>query len=163
PSWGDVVHDVCAEVETKKFQDQGQKQDSERMAHLVCQVAAAGCRDDPGQDACKKTLRELDAHLREAGSSMLYAAARGGRTDICRTMLGLGSDVNAAVATGWTPLMAAAAGGHAETVAALLGGGADPTAQDKSGKTALSLAEAGGHSEAVRLLEVSDLNRTGTP
>ena len=47
PSSGDVVYAVCTDVQTQKFQAQGQGDQSQAMAHLLCQMASAGCRDNP--------------------------------------------------------------------------------------------------------------------
>ena len=67
---------------------------------------------------------------------MLYAAAEAGQTSICSTMIDMGSDVNAALSNGRTPLRVAAAGNHTATVKLLLEKGANPDATNADGKAA---------------------------
>ena len=143
---GDLVYDVCMEVHAKSV--------GERMLPIVCQVVADDCRDNPGGDGCKKKLQPLDEKLKASGSSMMYAAAYAGRADVVRTMIGMGSDPNATVATGWTPLLIAAAEGHDATVATLLEAGADPNVKNQLGRTALMFASSKGFTAiAKNLLE----------
>ncbi len=151
-------------METKRLQAKGQKDKSEIMAQLGCQISRGGCRQDPGQEGCKNTLRELDAFLKESGSSMLHEAAMTGRTEICRTMVTLGSDPNSAGLRGWTPLMGAAAEGHEKTVVALLDAGADPNSRNDLGRTALMFASNYGLTAVVRDLlgRGADPNRVPT-
>jgi hypothetical protein len=133
----DVVYETCVALETKKLQAEGQKEMKDILAQVGCQIPRGVCRRDPDQDGCKNTLRELDAYMKESGSSMLHEAAFTGRADICKTMIALGSNPNATGAGGWTPLMAAAAEGHEGTVVVLLDAGADPNARNDLGRTAL--------------------------
>ncbi len=146
----DVVYATCVDMEAKRLQAEGQKDKSEIMAQLGCQISRGGCRQDPDQEGCKNTLRELDACLKESGSSMLHEAAMTGRTDTCRTMIALGGDPNSAGLRGWTPLMAAAAEGHQKTVVLLLDAGADPNAKNELGRTALMFASNYGLTAVVR-------------
>jgi Ankyrin repeats (3 copies) len=149
----DLLLTVCTRAEAAKFEAQGHKDKSQQMAHLVCQISANVCREKPDDAGCKTTLRELDEYLHGSGSSMLFEAAQGGRDDLVKSMLGLGSNVNAAKADGWTALMAAAAAGNAGTVQALIGAGADAALANKDGKTALALAEAGAHTDVAGILK----------
>jgi len=152
PSSTDVVYAVCTDVQTQKFQAQGHRDQSQAMAHGLCQIAAGGCRDDPRQEGCKNTLRELDAHLRTSGSSMLFEASHSGQTEIAKVMIAMGSDPNAAVAGGWTPLLMASAEGHEATVAALIDAGADPNVRNDLGRSPLMFASSKGFTAIVKVL-----------
>jgi len=146
----DLVMEVCTEVETKKFEGKGQKEKSKTMAQLVCRVAANVCAEKPEEDACKNTLRDLDAHLQGSGSSMLFETAYRGLSDLVKTMISLGSDVNAAKTDGWTALMLAAAEGHGATVAILMNAGAHPNAKNSLGRTPLMFASSYGFTDIVK-------------
>lgn len=162
---GDVVHDVCMEKETKRFQAEGHGDKSPTMAHLLCQVVAAGCKDNA--EACRTTLGELDAYLKQSGSSMLFAASQRGRADVAKTMLAMGNDPNAGVTAeccrGWTPLMIAAAEGHEAVVAALLDAGAGPNATNGLGRTALMYASSSGFTAIVKALLARGANPNVVP
>lgn len=95
----DLVYNVCMEMHAGSVGAQ--------MLPIVCQVIADDCKANPRGDGCKQKLRPLDEKLKASGSSMLYAAAYTGRADVVRTMIGMGSDPNAPVANGWTPLLIA--------------------------------------------------------
>jgi ankyrin repeat protein len=148
----DLMLQACTEMEAARFRAEGHKEKSQLMGQLVCQVAANVCKENLDQDACKNTLHDTDDYLRTTGSSMLLEAARHGRSDIVKTMIGLGTNVNSTYANGSTALMVAAAAGHVETVQALLSGGADASMMDKDGKTAIALAEMGAHSDVAEIL-----------
>lgn len=147
---GDVVYEVCTEVETKGFEAEGHKDKSPVMAHLVCQIATSGCKANPEQDGCKNTLRKLDAHLKASGSSMVFVAAQAGRSEIVKTMIGIGADANAPVVGGWTPLLIAAVEGHGETVVTLLDAGSDPNVKNSLGRTPLMFASSKGFTAIVK-------------
>jgi hypothetical protein len=112
---------VCVDINTAKARASGQTQEAAKIARLICESiltdwGAAGCRENPDQAPCKTRLTSFDGSLKTEGSSMLYAAAEAGETSICSVMIALGSDPNAAVANGKTPLMIAAESGHPEIV-----------------------------------------------
>ena len=91
------------------------------MAGLLCQIVmkdwgSHGCRENPDQEPCRKTLGVLDTDLKASGLSMLFEAAHAGRTDICSVMISAGGDPNAANSAGWTPVMIAAAENKPDTV-----------------------------------------------
>ena len=139
---GDLVYNVCLDVHAGSVGAQ--------MLPIVCRVIADSCKQNPGGDGCKGPLRALDEKMKPRGTSMLFTAAHAGRTDIVKTMLGAGSDPNAPVATGWTPLLIASAEGHEGVVAALLEAGAAPTAKNQLGRTALMFAASKGFTAIVR-------------
>jgi hypothetical protein len=112
---------VCVDVNTAKARASGQPQEAAKIAHLICESImtdwdSSGCRENVDQAPCKKRLASFDGSLKSAGSSMLYAAAEAGETSICSVMLAMGSDPNAAISTGKTPLMIAAESGRSEVV-----------------------------------------------
>ena len=141
----DFLSGVCVDVNTAKARANGQPEEAEKIARLVCQPVmtdwdSRGCRENSDQDQCKKRLSSLDVSLKSWGSSMLFAAAQAGRTSICSIMIAMGSDPNAAISTGWTPLMIAAAQNRPETVKLLLEKGANPNARNAEGKTPIAIA-----------------------
>jgi ankyrin repeat protein len=79
-------------------------------------------------------------------------AARTGRVDAVRALLGAGAKVGATDRRGQTGLMWAAAEGHAAVVDALIKAGADPRARLKSGFTAMLFAAREGRAVVVRSL-----------
>ena len=141
---GDLVYNVCMDIHAGSAGPQ--------MLPIVCRVMADNCKQNPGGDGCKGPLAKLDEKMKPRGASMLFAAAHAGRSDIVKTMLDSGSDPNASVATGWTPLLIAAAEGHEGVVAVLLEAGAAPNAKNELGRTALMFASSKGFSAIVRNL-----------
>jgi ankyrin repeat protein len=84
----------------------------------------------------------------------LHAALAGaGDAAIVRAMVAHGADVNAAAASGYTPLHVAASRGDAELVRSLVQAGARPGARMDDGKTPADLARDRGHPETAALLE----------
>jgi hypothetical protein len=115
---------VCVDINTAKARESGQTQEASKIAHLICESimtdwGSNGCRENPDWEPCRKRLTSFDGSLKSAGSSMLYAAAEAGDASICTVMLAMGSDPNAATASGKTALMIAAESGHPEIVALL--------------------------------------------
>jgi len=82
----------------------------------------------------------------------LIEAARAGHLARAQALLKAGADVNAAPASGITPLMEAASAGRTALSRLLVDAGADVDARDRLGRTALDLAERGGRADVVRLL-----------
>ena len=83
------------------------------------------------------------------GADDVFVAARGGRTDALKALVGRGADNNVADGSGTTPLMLAVLGGHLDTVLQLvMACGADMNRRDHSGRTALELAIAASNREA---------------
>src|SRR5208283_1368711 len=75
-----------------------------------------------------------------------------GRTELVKSLLDKGADINTKTNEGWTALMQASRQGHAEVVKLLLDRGADVNATF-DGRTALTFASVGGHSDVVNLLK----------
>ena len=82
-------------------------------------------------------------------------AALAGACDaaIVRSFVAHGADVNAAAASGYTPLHVAAARGNEELVRLLVASGARTGATMDDGKTPADLARDRGHPEVAGLLE----------
>ena len=85
-------------------------------------------------------------------TSTLLQAVRTGRLASVRAHLEGGADVNAASASGVTPLIEAASAGRTEVARVLLDAGAAVDARDRLGRTALDVAETTGRADLVRLL-----------
>jgi uncharacterized protein len=93
----------------------------------------------------------LDAKPPDSLAGMMRAALIG-HTAAVKLFLDYGVAVNAADATGRTPLIEAVFGGHIDTVEELLKRGAHVNAQDGDGWTALMEAAAKGRADIVRIL-----------
>ncbi len=79
-------------------------------------------------------------------------AAANGSVEMLRLLAKAGADLNAADATGLTPLMAAAFMGHSDVVDALLKAGAAREGRDEAGYTALMFASNAGKAAVVQHL-----------
>jgi hypothetical protein len=148
---------VCVDVNAAKARASGQPQEAAKIARLICESIltdwdSSGCRESLDQAPCKQRLASFDGSLKSAGSSMLFAAAEAGETSICSVMIAMGSDPNAVISTGWTPLMIAAAGKNPETVRLLLDKGASRDVKNPDGKTPATIAAESGHPAIVELL-----------
>lgn len=141
---GQLVYEVCVKMHADSLGAQ--------LLPIVCKTIADDCKTSMDGDGCKRKLRPLDEKLKASGSSMLYEAAYAGRTDIARTMIGMGSDPNETVTTGWTPLMIAAAEGHLEVVTTLIKAGANVNARNNVGRTSLMFASSYGFTPIVKEL-----------
>jgi ankyrin repeat protein len=73
----------------------------------------------------------------QGGMTPLLYAARDGLTDMARTLVAAGADVEHAEANAIRPLLMASLNGHLETARVLLTAGADPNTSDFWGRTAL--------------------------
>jgi ankyrin repeat protein len=88
------------------------------------------------------------------GFGPLHLAAFFGKTDVARSLLERGADVDA-TGRGWmtgTPLHSAASANHTAVAAVLLDAGADPNAKQSGGWTPLHAAAMNGNLELVELL-----------
>ena len=86
------------------------------------------------------------------GTTLLMAAAYGGREAVVRMLLQRGASINLQNSIGWTPLIAAATGGHTTIVQTLLDAKADASLQTENDSTALMLAENKKHTATAQLL-----------
>src|SRR5437899_3853647 len=89
-------------------------------------------------------LTDRDRALREA--------ARRGDAARVEALVREGANVNAATASGLTPLIEAAAGGRTGVARVLIEAGADPDARHRELGTALDAAQRNGHREIVEML-----------
>jgi hypothetical protein len=152
---------------TVKGQVNGLGKDAEGVARTICQKVATdwgsqGCSDNPGQDPCKKILGRMDGDLKGAGTSMLFAAAQAGVASICSVMIATGSDPNAPISNGWTPLMVAAEQGHDDVVKVLVAAGVNLDARNGAGATALEIATTSGKQQVVDTLRAA-ANKNADP
>jgi len=169
PPSDEFIGAVCLEAETANAKAAGHVERAADMANLLCQMGLKtwqerGCGDDPSQDGCKKMLEGFDDGLKLTGSSMLYAAAHAGRTEICKAMVALGRKPDAPANEGWTPVMIAAAENKPETVSYLLSAGANPNAASNLGRTPVMFAANYGYTDIVEMLAKAgaDLNAVPT-
>eukprot|EP00964_Phaeocystis_antarctica_P049374 scaffold28640_cov75-Phaeocystis_antarctica.AAC.6 len=88
------------------------------------------------------------------GTTLLMAAAYGGREAVVWMLLQRGASINLQNSIGWTALIAAATapGGHATIVQALLNAKADASLQTENDSTALMLAEDEKRTATTQLL-----------
>ena len=78
----------------------------------------------------------------------LSAAAASGQSDVVKSLVRVGADVNKANETGMTPVMMAVIAGHLDTAVQLaLSSGADLSREDPHGRTALAHAIAASNRE----------------
>ncbi|MDI9408013.1 MAG: ankyrin repeat domain-containing protein [Candidatus Pacebacteria bacterium] len=87
-----------------------------------------------------------------AGAPKLLEAAFNGNSDLVKSLLAAGADVNARNAEGRTALMDAAYKGNVKMVKLLLAAGASVNLQSKDGSTAMMSAVANGNKEVIDLL-----------
>jgi ankyrin repeat protein len=95
------------------------------------------------------------ANVHRDGGEALAAAARAGREDNARRLLGLGVPVDARTPGGWTPLMFAAMEARVAAAALLIERGADRNPVDAAGNTIEMLME------ARRALVQNEIDRAG--
>ena len=82
----------------------------------------------------------------------LREAARRGDAARVEALVRQGADVNAATASGLTPLIEAAAGGRTDVARVLIEAGADPDTRHRELGTALDAAQRNGHRDIVEML-----------
>jgi ankyrin repeat protein len=104
---------------------------------------------DAGADP---NTRHTDPARKLRNASAIQFAASNGSVETLRLLAKAGADLNAADATGLTPLMAAAFMGHADVVDALLKAGAALEARDGDGYTPLIFASNAGKATVVQRL-----------
>ena len=82
----------------------------------------------------------------------IHAAAEDGNIEAVKQHIAAGTDVNAKVKGGWTPLYYAAVNGHKEVAELLIAKGADVNARDNGGETPLDTAIGRKQTETVDLV-----------
>ncbi len=104
--------------------------------------------------------RELDSAILKAVRGvegqvelLLSSAAKQGKADLAKDVIGQGIDVDAVDKAGWTPLMHAAFAGDLTMVDLLLEAGADPSATAGDGATPILAAVNGNKADSSRILE----------
>ncbi len=99
-------------------------------------------------------------NLPEASKHLLHVAAKGGRFEIVKFLIGKGFDINATNSEKWTALHLASKHCHLETVKCLVEHNADINCKDALKKTPLYLAADEGHLDIVQFLIEKDANYT---
>jgi len=89
------------------------------------------------------------------GNTALMAAAAYGETDIVRTLIARGADLNAHGRIGNTALIYAVQEGNTEIAEMLVAAGANPDACNDYGNTARTLAEGYGQREIVKVFDTT--------
>ena len=137
-------------------------------AGAVVKVADSSAVETIPQDILEKIRAAALAGNAEAvqEASWVYSLdglmlefAKTGNVAGIRTLLAAGADVDAADASGFTPLHVAAAQGHADAVKALLAAGAYPEAETEGGVTPLHAARANKHYKIANMLKRAGARR----
>jgi len=90
--------------------------------------------------------------------SFLWAAAQGGNTQDCESLIEIGADVNWKNNDGDTPLLAACRRGHAETIALLLAYGSNANVFGNDSLTPLHVCTRRGDVDSVNILLNANTN-----
>ncbi len=107
-------------------------------------------------------VTEMVKHgVKEMERSLLVAALMG-HTEVARTLVNAGADINARTEENETPLMMAAQKGRLEAVEMLLAEGADAKLVNNVGDTAAAMAEERGHQELAALLQQAEQMQVDT-
>jgi len=94
---------------------------------------------------------EISHHIARLKESFLCAAARGGRTAECASLLDLGAELEWHEPSDDTPLIAAVRNGHQETSALLLAYGANAATRDANGNTIMHIISSRGDESMASL------------
>lgn len=94
----------------------------------------------------------FSASIDRLKESFLWAAAQGGNTQDCESLVEIGADINWRNADGDTPLLAACRRGHTDTVAFLVAHGADCNATGADSLTPLHICSKRGDSSTLDVL-----------
>ena len=87
-----------------------------------------------------------------AGANDLLEASYNGKTELVKSLIAQGANINAKDGKGYTPLLLAAFKGHTEVVNLLINAKADVNAKDKEGFNPLMMAALKNHAEIANLL-----------
>ena len=93
------------------------------------------------------------------GSTPLHAACESGGTDLAKTLLTAGANIEAVDKLGETPLISTCLQGHDQVVEALLAAGANIEAIDGDGVTPLFAAALKGHDHVVERMMAAGARR----
>jgi ankyrin repeat protein len=91
-------------------------------------------------------------NLLEDSKHLLHVAAKGGRLEIVKFLIGKGFDINATNPEKWTALHLASKHCHLETVKCLVEHNADINCKDRAERTPLYLSAGEGHLDIVQFL-----------
>jgi hypothetical protein len=148
-------HNLTGGFTRREMKFQGQL----KNGHLILQCTADAYECSEDVMVFRKGKKKVHAHPTPAADliakfkkcdTALTKAAKKGQTDIVKTLLEQGTDVNAKDCKGHTALIKAVRWGHTETVKALLAKGADVNII--GGYTALMWAAGYGHTDIVQAL-----------
>mmetsp|Transcript_8910 Transcript_8910/g.11803 ORF Transcript_8910/g.11803 Transcript_8910/m.11803 type:complete len:492 (+) Transcript_8910:106-1581(+) len=96
---------------------------------------------------------DLLGHIDRLKESFLWAAAKGGRTEECQSLIQLGADVNWVSPEGDTALLAAVRNGHSDVTSFLLAHGSNINySMQGTGESALHVACKRGQQELAQML-----------
>lgn len=126
------------------------------LAVLLVALAGTGADRCPAQDA-PTPPPQTAAVDHTALDKELLEAAKEGSTDMVRSLLDRGADVNAKDDDGWTPLHWAAVLEQPEIARTLLDRGADIHARNNDGLTPLQVAEKEHKTQTAQLLRESEV------
>lgn len=118
--------------------------------HTPFSLAVRNDREEIAEMLITKDQYWDDAE-RGGRSFTLHLACLYGMSKVVRHLLRTGSDVNAQVLDGWTPVHVAAHRGQLETLEVLLGAGGSPDMITEAGSTPLLLAAVEGHLAVIEM------------
>ena len=139
-----------------------------KQQNLKCDKGLEDALESAAKAGDNECVNKLCAEIcqlklsRDTYDTALYAASKIGHSNIVRTLISSGADVNCYNRTRFrrTPLIMASEAGHTETARILIRAGADSTIERKGGDDALSVAASSGHLDTVNALiqEGVDMN-----
>jgi ankyrin repeat protein len=137
----------------------GKDKGKEKVTEDELQEKSNGTAQATTNSLANKQIVFEKEHQVTTSHPLLHMAARNGDLATARSLLLIGSDINARDQLGCTPLHRAASKGHMEILKLLLEQGANPYAAEYNGMAALHFASLHGHLQAVNLLlQRTDVN-----